>query len=56
MGSRANPAKALDHGLRRIPGMAYIPNLAVSLDLDFADLVRRAEDAVGKARRDKNRT
>jgi transcriptional regulator with XRE-family HTH domain len=52
----------VDHGiisraerLQRIPGMAYIRDLAVSLDLNFADLVRRAEEAVGKARRDKKR-
>ncbi len=46
----------IDHGIisraerfLRIPGMSSIRDLAVSLDLDFADLVRKAEDAVRKS-------
>lgn len=45
----------VDHGiisraerLQRIPGMASIRDLAVSLGFDFAELVRRAEHEVSK--------
>jgi len=32
---------------QRIPGMASIMDMAVALDLDFADLVREAGKSVG---------
>lgn len=47
----------IDHGiisraerLQRIPSMSYIRDLAVSLDLDFSDLVKKAENKVRKSR------
>ncbi|MEO5715988.1 MAG: helix-turn-helix transcriptional regulator [Luteolibacter sp.] len=46
----------VDHGVisraerqQRIPSMSSIRDLAVSLDLNFADLVRKAEDQVGNS-------